>query len=92
VISNAIGRAYHHRAEQEKVKARENLMKWKDCECSYQADPRKVGREAKDMRFKLTKTHAESSSMKEEIEELRRTKESLTKEPVGVQETHENLL
>ena len=44
------------------------------------------------MQTKLKEAHAEASSMKGEIAELQNTKESLTKELVGVREGHENLL
>lgn len=92
MISNTIKRAYHHRAEQEKAEARENMIKWRDHERSYQKDIKKLNREAEDMRSKLAEGHGESSSKKGEIEELRKDKESLTRELVGVREAHENLL
>ena len=50
-----------------------------------------MGREVEDMLSKMTEAHAESSGMKGEIKEFRRTKESLAKEFIGVWETHENL-
>ena len=84
MISNAIGRAYHHQVEQEKVEARENMIRWKDREHSYQVDLRKASHEAEDVRTKLTKAHAESSSIKGKIAKLQKIKESLTKELVGV--------
>lgn len=49
---------------------RENIIKWRDHERSYQADLRKMNREVEDMRSKLTEAHGESSSIKEEIKEL----------------------
>ena len=74
VISNAIGRAYHYWVEQEKAEARENMIRWKDHEHSYQADLGKANHETEDMWTKLTKAYAKSSSMKVEIAELQKRK------------------